>query len=71
VPYSVRTVGSEGQHLKFRVRAPGSRIEWDAIAFRMGAWADSLPARLDLAYCLEMNDYSAAPQLNVRDLRAA
>ncbi len=71
VPYSVRTVGSEGQHLKLRVRAPGSRIEWDAIAFRMGAWAGGLPGRLDLAYNLEMNDYSGAPQLNVRDLRAA
>lgn len=71
VPKSVSTVKNEGKHLKMRVRAPGSRVEWEAIAFRMGALADALPGRLDLAYCLEMNDYTRAPQLNVRDLRAA
>jgi single-stranded-DNA-specific exonuclease len=71
VPRSVRTVGSEGQHLKLRLRAPGARIEWEGIAFRMGALADSLPGRLDVAYCLEMNDYSGGPQLNVRDVKAA
>ncbi|MGE5601543.1 MAG: single-stranded-DNA-specific exonuclease RecJ [Nitrososphaerales archaeon] len=66
---SVRTVGHEGQHLKFRVYARGSTGEWDAIAFRMGDLADGLPGRVDLAYCIEMNDHSGRPQLVVKDLR--
>ena len=50
-PGSVRVVGKEGQHLKFRAYGQGSRSEWDAIAFRMGELADGLPGRVDLAYC--------------------
>lgn len=67
---SVRTVGHEGQHLKFRVCARGSTAEWDAIAFRMGEWADVLPGSVDLVYSIEMNDYSGRPQLVVKDLQA-
>ncbi len=68
---SVRTVGHEGQHLKFRAYGRGSTSEWDAIAFRMGELAGGLTGRVDLAYCVEMNDYSGRPQLVVKDLRAA
>jgi single-stranded-DNA-specific exonuclease len=67
---SVRTVGHEGQHLKFRAYARGSSGEWDAIAFRMGELAGGLPGRVDLAYSIELNDYSGRPQLVVKDLRA-
>jgi hypothetical protein len=64
-------VGHESQHLKFRVSAAGSRSEWDAIAFRFGALAHGLNGRLDLAFCIETNDYSGRPQLVVKDLKAA
>jgi single-stranded-DNA-specific exonuclease len=66
---SVRTVGREGQHLKFRACGQGSTSEWEAIAFRMGEMAAGLPGRVDLAYTIEMNDYSGRPQLVVKDLR--
>ena len=68
----MRVVGQEGQHLKFRAYAARvRRSEWDVIAFRMGELAGGLPGRVDLAYCLEMNDYSGRPQLMVKDLRPA
>jgi single-stranded-DNA-specific exonuclease len=67
---SVKTVGKEGQHLKFRAYAPGGRSsEWEVIAFRMGELAGGLPGRVDLAYCVEMNDFTGRPQLTVKDLR--
>jgi len=68
---SVRLVGREGQHLKMRVKAPGSSTEWDAIGFGMGALADGLVGKLDLAYSIDVNDYSGRPQLTLRDLRQA
>jgi single-stranded-DNA-specific exonuclease len=68
---SPRLVGGDGRHLKLRVRARGSRLEWEVIAFRMGAWYDGLPARIDLAYCLEVNDFNGGLQLNAKDLRPA
>jgi single-stranded-DNA-specific exonuclease len=71
VPGSVRQVGRESQHLKFRVCGNGSTNEWDAIGFRLGEWADGLPGRLDIAYSVEMNDYSSRPQLVIKDLRPA
>lgn len=69
---SVKTVGKEGQHLRFRAYGQGSRSsEWEVIAFRMGELASGLPGRVDLAYCVEMNDFSGRPQLTVKDLRPA
>ena len=66
---SVRLVGREGQHLKMRVTAPGSGTEWDAIGFGMGPLAGSLAGKLDLAYCIDINDYNGRPQLTLKDLR--
>lgn len=71
-PGSVKTVGKEGQHLKFRAYGDGNRSsEWEAIAFRMGELAGGLPGRVDLAYCVEINDFNGRPQLTVKDLRPA
>ena len=69
VPDSVRMVGKEGQHLKFRAYGQGSTSEWDAIAFRMGELAGGLTGRVDLATVVEMNDYSGRPQLTVKDCK--
>ena len=66
---SVRLVGREGQHLKLRVSAPGSGTEWEAIGFGMGALADGLTGQVDLAYSIEINDYSGCPQLVLRGLK--
>ncbi|MCU0510816.1 MAG: DHH family phosphoesterase [Anaerolineae bacterium] len=71
-PGSVKLVGKEGQHLKFRAYGQGARSsEWEAIAFRMGELAQGLPGRVDLAYCVEINDFTGRPQLTVKDLRPA
>jgi len=73
-----RPVGKEGQHLKLKVRDPAAtgpqtRVVRDAIAFRLGGWAGQMPSRVDLAYTLEINEFSGEPrlQLNVKDLRPA
>lgn len=75
---SQRTVGQDAQHLKLAVRDPaetglaGRRV-LDAIAFRLGAWYNQLPRRIDLAYTVEVNEYGGERrlQLNVKDIRPA
>jgi hypothetical protein len=37
----------------------------------MGEWAGGMPGRIDIAYSVEMNDFSGRPQLVIRDLRPA
>lgn len=64
-----RAVGAGGKHLKLRLRE-GGRV-FDAIAFRMGERAATMPGRIDVVYYLERNFYMGyeTPQLNVRDFR--
>lgn len=66
-----RLVGADGDHLKL-VLYDGRQI-WDAIAFRMGSWYDRLPAQVDLAYALEINEWNGRQrlQLNVKDIRSS
>ncbi len=66
-----RPVGGEGKHLKLTLT--DGRVTVDAIAFNQGYWHNNLPARVDVAYHLEMNEWNGEKriQLNVRDLRAA
>jgi len=66
---SKKTMGHEGQHLRLVVS--DGRITYDAVAFRMGHLAESLPARIDLLYAFERNFYNGrvSLQLMVRDLR--
>jgi single-stranded-DNA-specific exonuclease len=64
-----RVVGRDGAHLKLRVS--DGRASFEAIAFRFGELAANLPARLDLAYAFETNEFrgQVSPQLNVKDIR--
>jgi single-stranded-DNA-specific exonuclease len=66
-----RAVGREARHLKLAL-SDGSAT-WDAIAFRQGEWAGQLPAVIDLAYHLEVNEWHGQRrlQLNVQDIRPA
>ena len=68
---SHRSVGADSKHLKLAVS--DGRVTYDAIAFRMGAWANELPARVDLLYSFERNSYNGfeSLQLNVKDLKPA
>ncbi len=70
VAYS-RPVGREGAHLKLRVT--DGRVTFDAIAFGQGHWHAEMPARVDLLYTFERNEFNGRTslQLNVRDLKPA
>jgi single-stranded-DNA-specific exonuclease len=66
-----RAVGREGRHLKLALS--DGAATWDAIAFRQGEWAGQLPATVDVAYHLEVNEWNDRRQLqlNVQDIRSA
>lgn len=67
-----RAVGSEGRHLKLTLE-DGPALTYDAIGFRMGAMAKSLPPRVDVMYTLEANEWNGRTnlQLNLKDVKAA
>ncbi len=70
-PTRYRTVGKDSSHLKLSVS--DGEITFDAIAFRLGDWANHMPQRIDLLYRFELNEFNGQKslQLNVRDIRAA
>jgi single-stranded-DNA-specific exonuclease len=67
-----RAIGSERKHLKLTLR-DGRGAAWDAIYFRRGDLLARLPARVDVAYALELNEWNHQKrlQLVVQDLREA
>jgi single-stranded-DNA-specific exonuclease len=66
-----RVLGANGEHLKLVLY--DGRQTWDAIAFRQGEWHDYLPARADVAYTLEVNEWNGRSQLqlNLKDIKPA
>jgi single-stranded-DNA-specific exonuclease len=66
-----RRVGKDGQHLKLRLSNGFHQI--DAIGFKQGDWAQRIPAYVDVAYHLEINEWNGYTrlQLNVQDLHPA
>ncbi|MGD8902414.1 MAG: single-stranded-DNA-specific exonuclease RecJ [Anaerolineae bacterium] len=66
-----RTVGGD-KHLKM-ILGDERGASWDAIWFRAGHLLDDVPARVDVAYTLEVDrwNHSKQPQLHVVDMRAA
>jgi single-stranded-DNA-specific exonuclease len=66
-----RRVGKDGQHLKLRLSNGFHQI--DAIGFKQGDWALRIPAYVDVAYHLEINEWNGYTrlQLNVQDLHPA
>jgi single-stranded-DNA-specific exonuclease len=66
-----RRVGQDGRHLKLRLSNGFHQI--DAIGFKQGDWAPRIPAYIDVAYHLEINEWNGNTklQLNVQDLRPA
>jgi single-stranded-DNA-specific exonuclease len=66
-----RVVGKESRHLKLTLH-DGKGV-WDAIAFRQSAWAGHLPARIDVAYNLDVNEWNGQQrlQLKVKDIKPA
>jgi single-stranded-DNA-specific exonuclease len=71
--YSHRAVGTDKAHLQLEVGDVDGRTKLRCIAFRQGAWAGSLPERVDLAYMLGVNEWNGRKtlQLMVQDIQAA
>ncbi|NOZ29672.1 MAG: single-stranded-DNA-specific exonuclease RecJ [Chloroflexi bacterium] len=68
---SCRAVGADQRHLRLTVS--DGRVVFDAIAFQQGEWVDQMPARVDLAFTFEVNEWNGRQQfqLNVLDWRPA
>ncbi len=66
-----RPVGADARHLKLTLT--DGHVTLDAIAFQQGDWQSRLPAHIDVAYHLEVNEWGNEQrlQLNVRDIRQA
>ncbi|MBI2332557.1 MAG: single-stranded-DNA-specific exonuclease RecJ [Chloroflexi bacterium] len=66
-----RIVGSDGKHLKISLEDEKGIVH-DAIGFRLGDWHKSMPARVDVLFTYEPNEYNGRVtyQLNLKDLKA-
>ena len=69
---SSRTVGADAKHLKLTLEDDRGAI-FDSIGFRLGHLRDTLPARVDVLYHLEANEWNGkrALQLNLKDIKAS
>lgn len=66
-----RRVGRDGHHLRLRL-SDGMRFV-EAIAFKQGDWDERMPAEVDVAFHLELNEWNGSIrlQLNVQDLQSS
>ena len=69
---SSRTVGADAKHLKLTLEDERGAA-FDSIGFRLGHLRDTLPARVDVLYHLEANEWNGkrSLQLNLKDVKAA
>ncbi|MFC1935190.1 single-stranded-DNA-specific exonuclease RecJ [Chloroflexota bacterium] len=67
----MRPLGSNGEHLRLKLRDQG--VTWDAIAFRLGAHLPAGADSLDVVYTVDIDYWGGEEtlRLNVMDLRAA
>ncbi len=68
---SSRTVGAEAKHLKLTLEDDHGAV-FDSIGFRLGHLRDNLPARVDVMYHFEANEWNGkrSLQLNLKDVKA-
>lgn len=64
-------VGDAENHLRLKLEE--NRIIWDAMAFRQGYWANSLPERIDIVYTPKIDVWNGQERLRleVKDIRPA
>ena len=67
---SSRTVGADAKHLKLSLEDEKGYAH-DAIGFRLGDWHKSMPARVDILFSYEVNEYNGriGYQLNLKDIK--
>ena len=65
------TVGAEAKHLKLTLEDDHGAV-FDFIGFRLGHLRDNLPARVDVMYHFESNEWNGkrSLQLNLKDVKA-
>jgi len=65
-----RIVGAEGKHLKLSLEDEKGFMH-DAIGFRLGDWHKHMPARVDILFTYELNEFNGRVnyQLNLKDLK--
>lgn len=65
-----RTVGAEAKHLKLALEDEKGFVH-DAIGFRLGEWHKHMPARVDILFTYEPNEFNGRVnyQLNLKDLK--
>ena len=68
---SSRTVGAEAKHLKLTLEDDHGAV-FNSIGFRLGHLRDNLPARVDVMYHFEANEWNGkrSLQLNLKDVKA-
>ncbi len=66
-----RTVGVDAKHLKLTLS--DGNVTFDAIGFRLGHLKANMPARVDVMYTFEINEFNGRTslQLNLKDVKAA
>jgi len=57
-------IGSQGEHLKLKLRQEGT--VWDAIAFRFGNLAQEMTTYLDIAYNLDIDRWNSEERLRLK-----
>lgn len=67
-----RIVGADGKHLKMSLEDEKGAVH-DAIGFRLGDWHKAMPARVDVLFTYEPNEFNGRVtyQLNLKDLKAS
>ena len=65
-----RTVGADNKHLKLSLEDENGYLH-DAIGFRLGAMHKDMPARVDILFTYEINEYNGRVgyQLNLKDIK--
>jgi single-stranded-DNA-specific exonuclease len=65
----VKRIGSDGSHLRLEVS--DGKIWYPAVAFQKGQLAEQMPARIDIMYHYELNEFNGRQslQLNLIDLK--
>jgi single-stranded-DNA-specific exonuclease len=65
-----RTVGADAKHIKMTLS--DGRVTYDAIGFRLGHLQQNMPARVDVMFTFETNEFNGRTslQLNLKDVKA-
>jgi single-stranded-DNA-specific exonuclease len=61
-----RTMGSNGEHLKLRLKQGG--VIWDGVGFRLGSYRDEVSSHLGIVYNLEVDRWGGEERLRLNIL---